>query len=265
MEIFSFTFMQNALIAGIIIGTIAPCIGIFLVLRRYALIADTLAHVSLAGIAAGLIAGLPPLWTALGVTMLASLGIDRLRSSRTLSGEVALALFLSGALAIAIILLSLGGSASGRVMQYLFGSIVTVTRTDIALMFPLAALVLGALWYTRHSMITITFDETFARVMGIRVGALNTLLILLAAVTITLAIPTLGILLVSALLVIPVVTALQFGKRFGTTLIYAEIISVFSVVTGIIASYYMDLATSGTIVLIMIAIFALTLFVRSGK
>jgi zinc transport system permease protein len=253
-------FVIRALEAGVIIGVLAPLIGTFLVLRRYSLIADTLAHVSLAGIALGLLLGISPVLTAIGVTVVSSLGIERLRTSRRMYGESALALFLSGSLALATVLLSMGRGFNANVFNYLFGSILTVTQRDVYIITGLAVIVVVTLFLFYKELIYITFDEDCAQVAGISVRRINTLLIVLSALTISLAIPIVGVLLTAALIVIPVVTALLRRQSFARTILYAEIISLFSVLLGIVASFYLNLATGGTIVLIMLAIFLLSLF-----
>jgi zinc transport system permease protein len=264
-EIFQYGFIVRGVEAGVIVAIIAPLIGIFLVLRRYSLIADTLAHVSLAGIALGLLLGLNPIFTALGVTVASSLGIERLRTTRRVYGESALALFLSGSLALATILLSLGNGFNSGLFNYLFGSIVTVTQTDVYTIALLAIIVVALLISFYKELVYISFDEESAKVSGIPVKLINTVLVVLAALTISLAIPIVGVLLIAALMVIPVVTALQFRTSFAKTIIYAEAISLVSVVGGIFTSFYFNLSTGGTIVLIMLLIFAATLALKEGK
>ncbi len=259
MDIFQYGFMVRGLEAGIIVALIAPLIGMFLVLRRYSLIADTLAHVSLAGIALGLLLGLNPVYTAIGVTAISSVGIERLRTSQKIYGESALALFLSGSLALATVLLSLAKGFNTNLLNYLFGSIVTVTAGDVRVMAVLAGIVFLALFLFYKELVYISFDEESAKAVGIPVRFINVLLIVLAALVVSLAIPIVGILLISALMVIPVITALQFKKGFVKTIIYAEIISVLSVIFGIIFSFYFNLSTGGTIVLAMLAVFGTVL------
>jgi zinc transport system permease protein len=255
LDIFQYGFIVRGLIAGIIVSLIAPLIGIFLVLRRYSLIADTLAHVSLAGIAIGLLLGINPVITALGATIIASAGIERLRTSTRIYGESALALFLSGSLALAVVLISLADGFNANLFNFLFGSIVTVTRSDIYIITGVAILVVIVLFAFYKELVYITFDEEAARVSTIPFRFINTVLILLAALTVSLSIPIVGVLLISALIVVPTVTALQFRKNFLWTIIYAEIISVSSVIAGIFISYYLNLAAGGAIVLIMMIIF----------
>lgn len=258
-NIFQYSFIVRGLEAGVIVAIVAPLIGIFLVLRRYALIADTLAHVSLAGVALGLLFGVNPVLTALGASLVASLGIERLRNSKRVYGESALALFLSGSLALAVVILSIGHGFNANLLNYLFGSIVTVTSNDVLTMVVLAVVVILILGIFYKQLVWVTFDEEAAKVGGIRTRLINTILIVLAAFVVSLSIPIVGALLISALIVIPVITALQFKKSFAKTIIWAEIISIFSVISGIFASFYLNLSTGGTIVLIMLAIFAGTL------
>ena len=260
---FQYSFMLRGLEAGIIIAVIAPLIGIFLVLRRYSLIADTLSHVSLAGIAIGLLLKVNPILTALAASVLASLGIEKLRTSKKIYGESALALFLSGSLALAIIILSLARGFNANLFNYLFGSIVTITTGDVYIISILALVVILTLSAFYKKLIYISFDEEAAKVSGVPVRLINNILIILTALMISFAIPIIGVLLISALIVIPVITALQLKKNFTHTVIYAEIISVFSVISGIFISFYLNLSTGGTIVLIMFAIFMLVYFLNS--
>jgi zinc transport system permease protein len=254
-ELWQYDFVVRGLITGVIVAVIAPLIGIFLVLRRYSLIADTLAHVSLAGIAAGLWLRLDPIYTAFIVTIASSLGIERLRVSKRVYGESALALFLSGGLAIAIVILSLAGGFNTNLFNYLFGSLVTVSAHDIYVILVVAAVVILCLALFYKELVYISFDEESAQVSGLPTRFLNSLLIVLAALTVTLAIPIVGILLISSLMVIPVITALQYQTGFKKTILIAEAVSVLSVLAGIVVSFYANLATGGTIVLIMLACF----------
>lgn len=263
-DLFQYGFVLRALEAGLIVAFVAPLIGIFLVLRRYSLIADTLAHVSLAGIALGLLFGLNPIFTALGVTVVSSLGIERLRDTKKIYGESALALFLSGSLALATVLLSLAKGFNANLFSYLFGSIVTVTTTDVYTIGILAVIVSVTLLLFYKELVYITFDEESARVSGLPTKFINAVLIVLAAFTVSLSIPVVGVLLIAALIVIPVVTSLQLKKSFSETIFYAELISILSVIAGIITSFYFNLSTGGTIVLIMLAVFLVS-FIKNRQ
>ena len=258
-ELFQYSFVVRSFEAGVIIGLIAPLIGMFLVLRRYSLIADTLAHVSLAGIAIGFLLQINPIMTAILSTVLSSVVIERLRISKKVYGESALAIFLSGSLALAVVLISLAHGFNVGLLNYLFGSIVTVKQTDLYTIWVLGAVVATFLFLFYKELVYVTFDEESAQVSGIPTRFINTLLIVLAALTVSLSIPIVGVLLISALMVIPVVTALQFRQSFGKTIMIAELVSLFSVVMGIFTSFYLNLSTGGTIVLISLVVFALSL------
>ena len=261
-NIFQYGLIVRGIEAGIIVACVAPLIGTFLVLRRYSLIADTLSHVSLAGIALGLLLKINPLLAALGATTVASLGIERLRDSKRISGESALALFLSGSLALAVVLLSLANGFNASLFNYLFGSIVTVTSIDILVIGGVSALVILSLFALLKPLLFVTFDEEAAQVSGMPTRFLNIALILLTALTVSVAIPIVGILLIAALMVIPVVAALQWRCGFMRTVLIAEGISIVSVLFGIVASFYLNLATGGTIVLIMLLAFVVSLLMN---
>ncbi|MGD0523068.1 MAG: metal ABC transporter permease [Candidatus Microgenomates bacterium] len=257
LNLFQYDFIVRGLAAGLIIAIIAPVIGIFLVLRRYSLIADTLSHVSLAGIALGLLLGINPLFTAIGATTISSVIIDKLRLSRKVYGESALALFLAGSLALAVVLISISHGFNATLFNYLFGSITTVTSSDIVTVSIMGFVVLISIILLYKELLYITFDEVSAQVSGINVKLINTIFIILSAITISLAIPTVGILLISALIVIPVITALQFKKSFIPSILIAQTLSIFSVVSGVVVSFYFNIAPGGTIVLISLLIFVI--------
>jgi zinc transport system permease protein len=257
INLFQYDFVVRGLIAGIIIAIVAPIIGIFLVLRRYSLIADTLSHVSLAGIALGLLLGINPLLTAIGATTLSSVAIEKLRISKKVYGESALALFLSGSLAVAVILISISHGFNSTLFNYLFGSIATVTKTDIYTVLILGLIVIATVVVLYKKLLFITFAEDAARVDHINVNLINIIFIILAAITISICIPIVGILLIFALLTVPVLTALQFKKTFIPTILIAQAVSMFCVVSGVIVSFYFNLAPGGTIVLINLTIFLL--------
>jgi zinc transport system permease protein len=262
LNIFEYSFVVRGIEAGIIISIIAPLIGIFLVLRRYSLIADTLSHVSLAGVAVGLMLKVNPLITVIIAAVASSAVIERLRISKKVYGESALAIFLSGSLAIAIVLISLAHGFSVDLFNYLFGSIVTVKQIDVYIIGILGTIVIALILAVYKELVYITFDEEAAQVSGIPTKLINIVLIMLTAITVSLSIPIVGVLLIAALIVIPVVTALQLKKIFKQTILIAEVISVFSVLSGIFASFYLNLPPGGTIVLITIAIFIIILIAK---
>lgn len=259
LELFKYAFMVRGFEAGIIIAIIAPLIGIFLVLRRYSLIADTLSHVSLAGVAIGIIFKINPLITAIVAAVLSSVAIERLRIGKRVFGESALSIFLSGSLALAIVFISLAHGFGANLFSYLFGSITTVSQIDVYVIAALGIFVVAAIIAFYKELVYVTIDEEAAKVSGIPTKFINILLIILSAFTVALAMPIVGVLLIAALIVIPVVTALQFKKNFKKTIIIAEVISIFSVILGIIFSFYFNLSPGGTIVLNTIVIFLVAL------
>jgi len=258
-EILQYDFMIRAFQAGIVIAIIAPLIGTFLVLRRYSLIADTLSHVSLAGVAIGLMMGVSPLLTALAASIGSSIAIERLRLSKRVFGESALSLFLSGSLALAVLLISATRGIGADLFSFLFGSITTVQSGDVLLIGGVGALVSAVVILLYKELVYVTVDEDAAKVSGIPTQWLNTIFIVLSACTVALAIPIVGVLLISALMVIPVITALQFRLSFVHTIWGAICLSIISVIVGIIASFYLNLATGGTIVLVNVVLFLVAL------
>ncbi len=264
-NLFAYTFVVRGLEAGLLMALIAPLIGMFLVLRRYALMADTLAHVSLAGVAIGLLIGVNPLVSALVVSGISATIMERLRATKRTYGDTALSLFLSGSLALAVILIGLNHGFTVNIFNYLFGSILTVSANDLLTIAILGGGIVACLVLFYKEFIYISFDEEAARVSGLPVDALNICFVILAAIAIALSIPIVGVLLVSALMVIPVIAALQLKGSFTKTLIYAELISLLSTFVGMVASFYLDLPSGGTIVMVLLLAFMATLALRSGR
>ncbi len=263
-NLFAYGFVVRGFEAGLIMAIIAPLVGMFLVLRRYSLMADTLSHVSLAGIAIGLLLGFHPLLTALVVSSGAAMTMEMLRVSKRAYGDTALSLFLSGSLSFAIVLIGLGRGFTVNLFSYLFGSILTVSDHDLWMMGGLGCFVLLCMTVFYKPFMYLSFDEDAARVSGLPVQKLNLFFVTLAAIVITLSIPIVGILLVSALMVIPVVAALQLKQSFFKTLVYAEIISVLGMCLGMFVSFSLNLPSGGTIVLVLLLLFVLLLLGRKG-
>ncbi|MCG0239166.1 MAG: metal ABC transporter permease [Firmicutes bacterium] len=249
MEIFQFGFMNRALLAGAMVGLICPVVGLFLVLRRLSLIGDTLAHVSLAGVATGLVLKVYPVVTGLLFALAAGLGIEKLREQYRRYGELAVAITLSSAAALSVILLSLGNAMNVDLFAYLFGSIMGVTVYDLWLIggVGLGVLLLAALLF--KELFFITFDEELAQASGLPVRGLNVLYTLLTAVTVAVAMRVVGVLLVSSLLVLPAAASLQVARSFRGALALAVLFGEVSVLVGLVSAYYLDLAPGGTVVL----------------
>ncbi|MBI1863918.1 metal ABC transporter permease [Candidatus Woesebacteria bacterium] len=257
LEIFKYSFMLRALEAGIIISILAPIIGIFLVSRRLSLISDTLSHVSLAGVAIGLLLGIYPVATAIVVSILAGILIEKLRGDKNISSESTLAMFLSGGLAIAVVLISLAKGFNTDLFSYLFGSITTVTVSDLWTILILGVIILVTISLFYKDFLYIAFDEDGARVAGLPVKFLNILYIVLTATTVSLSMRIVGVLLIGALMVIPVVSAIQLKLSFKNTLFVSILISFVSVIIGLFASYFLNLAAGGTIVVVSLIIFGI--------
>ncbi|MEK7148523.1 MAG: metal ABC transporter permease [Patescibacteria group bacterium] len=251
--------MIRAFEAGIAIGIVAPLIGMFLVVRRYSLMADTLAHVSFAGVAIGLLLKINPIFSAIALSVVAAFGIESLRNSRRIYGESVLALFLSGSLAIAVIILSLAKGFNANLFSYLFGSISTVSTGDLLVIILLAVIVFFNVVFLYKELFFTSFDSELAEASGLPVRALNLMTVVLAAVAVAISIRIVGVLLIGALMVIPVISAMQYGRGFRFTLILSVIFSLVSVILGLFASYYLDLASGGAIVLVALIIFLLSL------
>lgn len=262
MEIFQYDFMVRAFAAGIGIAVVAPIIGTFLVVRRYSMIADTLAHASLPGVALGSFIKINPIVAALFFSGLLALGIEKIRTTKRVFSDAILALFMSGSLALAVVLASLNKGFNANFFNYLFGSITTVNVADLYLICGLDAAVLLTIYYFYRELFLISLDEKIAKASGIKVEFLNYLTMVLAAMVIATGIITVGALLIGALMIIPVLTALQTKKGFQKTIFLATAISLFSVISGIFLAYYLNLATGGTVVLVNIFIFFLVFLFR---
>ena len=259
LQIFQYDFMIRAFIAGLIIGVLAPAIGVFLVVRRYSLLADTLSHVSLVGVSAGVLFGFNPILGALVVSSAAAFGMERLRESRKIFGESILALFLSGSLALALVLLSLSHGLNVNVFSYLFGSITTVTNQDLLIIGLFGLLVLVTVLGLFKKFFLVSYDEELAKANGLPVRFLNVTLMVLAAVTVSLSMRVVGVLLIGALMVIPVLTATQFGTSFLKTAVYAVGLSLAAVIIGLFSSFYLNLPSGATIVVTALIFFGLSL------
>jgi len=261
LEFFAYGFMQRAFLAGIIIALLCSSIGVFIVLRRMALLGDGLAHISFGGIAAGMLFGIYPILSALVFSLLGALGIQKLKRMKVYS-DAAIAIFFSFGLAIGVVLISLSHGFTADLFSYLFGSILAVSAMDILIIAAVgtAVLVIVALFY--KELFYITFDEHSAQAAGLPVDRLDTLLVVLTALAVVLSMRVVGILLVSSLLVIPASTSLLLFKSFKKTIAGSMIVSVASVVVGLVAAYYLDLAAGGSIVMVLVAGFVVAIIYK---
>ena len=263
LEALSYGFMQKALIAGIAVGLICSFMGTFLVLRRYSLFGDGIAHVAFGGISVGLFLGVFPLWTAFIVSIFGGIGLQKLRQSTKISGDAAVAVVLVSGLAVGVILVSSSGGFSVDLFSFLFGSILLISNEDTIMILAISAGIIATLTILQKQFLHLTFNEEQAKLVGLRTTLLNYAFVVLASITVVTSMRLVGILLISALIVIPNITAMMFGKGFKKTVCISMGISVISVIGGILLSYFLNLAPSGTIVVIAVGILIGTLVLKS--
>jgi len=240
-----------------VVGACAPLIGTFLVQKRMALIGDGIGHVAFAGVAAGLLLGVWPYWTALVVSVVGALAIERLRARGQASGDLILATFFYGGIAAGVVLVGLGGSLNANLLSYLFGSILTVSVADVWTVVAIGAVIVLAVGLFGRALFAVSSDEEWARTTGIPVGTLNAVLAVLTAVTIVAAMRVVGVLLIAALMVLPVGVGQLVARSFRGALAWAAGMGVASVVLGLAAARQWGLAPGGSIVLVAAAFFAL--------
>ncbi|MFC5720143.1 metal ABC transporter permease [Streptomyces gamaensis] len=257
MEILDIAFMQRALLAALVVGVTAPAIGVYLVQRRQALMGDGIGHVALTGVGLGFLLNASPLWVATGVCVAGAVIMELIRWYGRTRGDIALSLLFYGGMAGGVMLTSLSGGSNANLMSYLFGSITTVSDEDVVAICALAAVVLAITLGLRRQLFAVCQDEEFARVTGLPVRLLNLLVAITAAVTVTVAMRVVGLLLVSALMVIPVAAAQQITRSFATTFAAALGLGVLVTVFGTTGSYYLDVPPGATIVLLAIGVFVL--------
>jgi len=252
----SYEFMQRALIAAVIVGMISPLIGVFLVQRRLALLGDGMGHVAIAGVGLAFLTGTEPVITALFVSILGALILELVRHKSRSAGDLALALIFYGGIAGGVLLTSLaGGKASTALNQYLFGSLSTVSTQDFVALGAAAVVLVVILLRYGNQIFAMSLDGETARVQGIRVTAMSVLLTSMAAVTVVVGMRTVGLLLVSAIMIVPVAAAQQLTHSFKTTGLLASAIGMLSATGGLTISFYVDVPPGPTIVLLALAIF----------
>lgn len=253
-----FDFMQRALVAAALVGIAAPSIGVYLVHRRLSLMGDGIGHVAFTGVAAGLFMGIFPLLTALVAAVVGAVVIEVLRERGRTAGDVALALVFYGGIAAGVLLLSLAGSGSAgaTLLPYLFGSVLTVGTGDLAVVAVASAVVVGVTGLLHKELFAVTYDEEVARASGLPVRAYNLVVAVTAAVTVAVTMRVVGILLVSAMLVLPVAAVQQTTRSFRATVVRASFLGFGVSVAGLVLAFYIDAAPGATIVLSAIGAFA---------
>jgi zinc transport system permease protein len=265
IEIFSYGFMQRALISGLLVGILCAVLGVFLVLRRLSLIGDGLAHVTFGSVALALALKAQPTYVtlaALPLVLLSSLGILKLTEKAKIYGDAAIGIVSAAGIAVGVILAGATGGFNVDLFSYLFGNILAVSAVETVMAAVLFCLVITVVVVYYRKLFAITFDEELARSSGIKVERINSLLAILTALTVVLAMKLVGILLVSALLIIPPVTALQVARSFRLTIMLSALFSSISVVAGILLSLVLNLPSGGVIVLVNIALFVIAFVVR---
>ncbi|SDM16465.1 metal ABC transporter permease [Sediminibacillus halophilus] len=266
---FQYEFLQNTLYTGLLIGLIAPLLGSFIVVRRLSLIADALSHVTLAGIAFGLLiekkfaAGIiTPFYSGMGFSVIASIFIEQLRSVYKAYQELAIPIILSGGVGLSVVFISLADGFNTDLFNYLFGSVSAVSRSDLWTIIVISVIVLAVLFLFFKELFMLSFDEEHAVVSGIHAKRIHFLFILLTALVIAASIRIVGVLLVSALMTLPVAASIRLAKGFKQSIILSVIFGEISVVAGLVSGYYFEIPPGGTIVMTSIIILLAALAVK---
>lgn len=255
-EILSIDFMQRALIAAVLVGAVAPMVGIFVVQRRMSLIGDGMGHVALAGVAIGVLMDQSPVLTALVAAVVAAVVIEVLRARGRTSGDQALAIIFYGGIAAGVVIISKAPDGTpANLMKYLFGSILTVREDDLVIFAVLAVIIAVTTWVLRPRLFTVANDEEYARAVGMPVLALNIVLAVLTATTVVIAMRIVGLLLISALMIVPNAAAQLVARSFSSGVRWAVALGLVSAVGGVVASYPLNTPSGGTIVLVAIGLF----------
>ncbi|HZJ40785.1 MAG TPA: metal ABC transporter permease [Candidatus Saccharimonadales bacterium] len=258
MEILNFlqySFIQRAFVAGFFVAIICSALGLFLVLRKMSLIGDGLSHVSFGAIALGLFFGIYPFYIAIPLVILASILILKISEKAQIYGDAAIGIVSAIGISSGVILASLSHGFNVDLFSYLFGNILAISNIEVILSALLSIIVMAAIYFFYWDLFSATFDEEYAKTTGIKTSFINNLLTILTAVTVVLSIRMVGVMLVSALLILPAVTALQLSRGFTKAMIIGAAASLFSVILGISFSFFLDLPTGATIVMINVAFF----------
>lgn len=269
---FQYEFLRNAFFAGVLIGVVAPLLGVFIVVRRLSLIADALSHVTLAGIAASLLMekkiGLlswNPLYMGMGFSVAGSLLIEKLRSVYKHYQELAIPIILSGGIGLSVIFISLANGFNTDLFSYLFGSVSAVSRQDVWVIVSIAIVVVATIWFLYKELFLLSFDEEYALASGIRAKTIHFVFIVLVALVIAASMRIVGILLVSSLMTLPVAASIRVAKGFKQAIAYSVFFGELSVIAGLFLSYELDLAPGGTIVMLSVCLLLITIWWKKWK
>ncbi|WP_042355033.1 metal ABC transporter permease [Bacillus rubiinfantis] len=269
-SIFHYEFLQNAFLTGIMIGFLAPLLGVFIVVRRLSLIADALSHVTLAGIAASLLVerqftiltGLNPLYLGMVFSVGGALFIEKLRGVYKHYQELAIPIILSGGIGLSVIFISLANGFNTDLFSYLFGSVTAVSRTDLMVILLISLIVVLLIILLYKELFILSFDEEHAKASGIPAKVIHFIFIVMVALVIAASMRIVGILLVSSLMTIPVAASIRIAKGFKQTIFYSVVFGEIAVLGGLFSAYYLDLAPGGTIVMIAVAILVMTILYK---
>ncbi len=265
IEILSSQILLYAMIGAVVIGLAAPTLGTYLVQRRLSLIGDGIGHVALTGVGVGLLLDTSRVLTAVIVAALGAIGVELVRERGRTSGDLALALLFYGGIAGGVVLVDVSGGTNTNLLQFLFGSLVTTTGPDLVVIALLGAAVVAAMLLLRPALFAICHDEEYARVSGLPVRALNLLLAVTTAVTVTIAMRTVGLLLVSALMVVPVAAAQQITRGFRATMHLAMGLGVLAAASGVLTAAVADTPPGATIVVVAIGLFLVVTVIAAAR
>ena len=259
---FLYGFMRQAFQASFLISLIAPVLGLFLILRRQTLLADTLSHVSLVGVAGGLLLGVSPTWTNLLVVVVASVLLEYIGTVYKSYSEISIAMMMSGGMALALVLMSFNDNASMSLNTFLFGSIVTITEQQVLFLLILTIAILLLYLFFKRPMYVLTFDEETAYTAGLPVRAMSIAFNIVTGMTIAMIMPIVGALLVSAILILPAAISMRLSKSFNGVILIGIILALIGMFSGLTTSYYVGTPPGATITLIFLAIFFMTILIE---
>lgn len=263
--LFGYGFFQRALLAGLFVAVACAILGLFLLLRKDAMIGHGLAHVTFGGVALGLFLNILPLAAALAVAILASWAIVKLKEKAGLHGDTAIGIFSSVGMALGIALATIAGRFNADLMSYLFGDILAIDRLEVGLSTALAALVIIIILANYQRLMYVTFDTESARASGVKTARLDLILTVLTSVTVVLGMKIVGILLVTALLVIPAAAALLIARSFRQALLLSALAASLSVIIGLLGAFYLDFPASATVVLFSFLLFGVFFLFRKRR
>lgn len=258
-QILQYGFVQRAFVTGVFVAVLCSSLGLFLVLRRLSLIGDGLAHVSFGAIAIGIFLGFYPLYAAIPLVVGGSLLILKLTQKAKVYGDAAIGIVSSASLAGGVILASLSGGFNVDLLSFLFGNILAISDVEMVTSIALSAVVIALIYLFYDELFSLTFNEELAQVTGIKTEKMNTMLVVLTAITVVLSVRVVGIMLVSSLLILPAVTALQIARSFKKAILFSSLIAIVSLLVGVLLSFVSNLPTGATVVMVNFILFVLTL------